>query len=583
MSGKSLKRYMPGIDGLRAISVIAVIAYHLDLKWAQGGFLGVGVFFVLSGYLITDQLLMEWKMNNKVSIWSFWRRRFRRLLPAMTCMLVLVGMWLLVSDPSRLFSLKGDFLSSLLYVNNWYLILHKVSYFESFGPASPIGHLWSLSIEEQFYVVWPFFLLLGLKLAPRRGRLVLYILIMATVSAIAMTIMYIPGTDPSRVYYGTDTRVFAILVGAALAVIWPSWQLSERITQTAKAVFDIAGATGLFILIRLIFRTNEYDDSLYRYGFLSLSVLSAVIIAVVVHPACRFGKVLGCRPLKWIGKHSYSLYIWHYPVIILLSPAAKKDTMGSLDIVLQLIVIIILSALSFTFIEEPIRTGRFGAQLHTIQKRRLFKPIAGTALVIFTIIIIASWKMNTGNALQETQIITQSDKQQLTLTDPDHNQAAEGKGITLIGDSLTLNVASYMEAKLPGIVIDGKEGRQMSHAQEIVNALRANGKLGKRIIFELGTNGLFNKATLRSLLDSLQDMDQVYLVTTRVPKNWQEPVNNSMKEVAREYQNATIIDWNLASKNRNQLFYQDGVHLTPEGAEYYASLLVEQIKQDLKS
>lgn len=172
MNGKQdhlTKRYMPGIDGLRAISVLAVIAYHFNLKWAQGGLLGVGVFFVLSGYLITDQILQEWKTNHSLSIWNFWMRRFRRLLPAMVFMLITVGLWLMFTDPSRLLSLKGDMLSSIFYMNNWYLIFHEVSYFESFGPASPIGHLWSLSVEEQFYIVWPLALRVGLRLSPRRG------------------------------------------------------------------------------------------------------------------------------------------------------------------------------------------------------------------------------------------------------------------------------------------------------------------------------------------------------------------------------------------------------------------------------
>jgi peptidoglycan/LPS O-acetylase OafA/YrhL len=580
-----VKRYMPGIDGLRAISVIAVIAYHLNIKWAQGGLLGVGVFFVLSGYLITDQLLLEWKVNNRIALWSFWKRRFRRLLPAMTCMLILVGMWLMVTGPSRLFSLKGDFFSSLFYVNNWYLILHEVSYFKSFGPASPIGHLWSLSIEEQFYAAWPLVLLLGIRLAPRRGRLVLYIFIMAAVSALAMAIMYIPGADPSRVYYGTDTRAFAILTGAALAVIWPSWQLRKEVSRSAKAVLDIAGGAGLFLLIRMICRTNEYDDSLYRYGFLNLSLVSAVLIAVLAHPASRLGKILGCRPLTWLGRHSYSLYIWHYPVIILLSPAAKRESLGLTTIVLQLTVILILSALSFKFIEEPFRTGRFRAQLRSVRYRRLFKPVTGTILAILAIIMLASWKMSEGRTLPVTERITQADQQQGAPTGQDETSSSPAsavKGIAFIGDSLSLNVASYLESMLPGIVIDGKEGRQMSQAQEVVDAMRANGKLGGRVIFELGTNGPFNKATLRSLLDSLQDMDQLYLVTARVPKSWQAAVNNALKEVAREYQNVTIIDWNTASQNKSELFYQDGVHLTPEGAKYYASVVAEQIKQDLK-
>ncbi|MFC9773811.1 acyltransferase family protein [Paenibacillus chitinolyticus] len=352
-----LKRYMPGIDGLRAISVLAVIAYHFNLKWAKGGLLGVEVFFVLSGYLITDQLLWELKTQRKISFLHFWIRRIRRLLPAMVSMLLVVALGLNLIDPSRMQTLRGDFLSSVFYVNNWYLIFHQVSYFESFGPPSPIGHLWSLSIEEQFYVIWPLLLFFLVRLLGRRGRLAVCILLGAAVSAVAMALLYVPGTDPSRVYYGTDTRAFAILIGAALAVVWPSWRLTDRISSGARLLLDLLGAVAMLILFIMMNRTNEYDSSLYPVGFLFLSVVTAVIIAVLVHPASQLGSILAAKPLRWIGKRSYSLYIWHYPVIILSSPAANVGEPGFVDILLQLTLIFMLSALSYRFVEEPIRRG----------------------------------------------------------------------------------------------------------------------------------------------------------------------------------------------------------------------------------
>ncbi|MBV6715140.1 acyltransferase family protein [Paenibacillus chitinolyticus] len=353
-----LKRYMPGLDGLRAISVLAVIAYHFNLKWAKGGLLGVEVFFVLSGYLITDQLLWELKTQRKISLWHFWIRRIRRLLPAMVSMLMVVALVLILIDPSRMQTLKGDFISSVFYVNNWYLIFHQVSYFESFGPPSPIGHLWSLSIEEQFYVIWPLLLFFLVRLLRRQGKLAVFILLGAAVSVIAMALLYVPGTDPSRVYYGTDTRAFAILIGAALAVVWPSWRLTDRISSGARSLLDLLGAVAMLILFIMMNQTNEYDSSLYPVGFLFLSVVTAVIIAVLVHPASQLGAILAAKPLSWIGKRSYSLYIWHYPVIILSSPEANVGEPGFVDILLQLTLIFMLSALSYRFVEEPIRRGR---------------------------------------------------------------------------------------------------------------------------------------------------------------------------------------------------------------------------------
>ncbi|MEK8212047.1 MULTISPECIES: acyltransferase family protein [unclassified Paenibacillus] len=556
MNGKQdhlTKRYMPGIDGLRAISVLAVIAYHFNLKWAQGGLLGVGVFFVLSGYLITDQILQEWKTNHSLSIWNFWMRRFRRLLPAMVFMLITVGLWLMFTDPSRLLSLKGDMLSSIFYMNNWYLIFHEVSYFESFGPASPIGHLWSLSVEEQFYIVWPLALRVGLRLSPRRGKLMLYILVLIFLSTIAMAILYVPGTDPSRVYYGTDTRAFAILIGAVLAVGWPSWKLSGRISSFGRSMLDITGGLGLLIILVLIYLTKKYDDSLYPFGFLFLSVISAAVIAVLVHPASRLGGILGCRPLAWIGKRSYSLYIWHYPVIILMNTNAANEELGFTRILLQLSVILMLSVFSYKYIEEPVRRGRFRAQLQSVKSKFSFKPMVGLVLTILVFFRFVSWI--TASAEKQPGIsspviaekITLNEHQDSSSKDAGGEPPEQGEGVTAIGDSLILNVASSLEEILPGIVIDGEVGRQMSSAQDVVNELRARGKLGNRIILELGTNGSFNKTKLRLLLESLQDAKQVYLVTTRVPENWQNSVNEALKEVAGEFQNVNIIDWYSAS------------------------------------
>ncbi|MEO2212775.1 acyltransferase family protein [Paenibacillus amylolyticus] len=562
MNGKrdqAKKRYMPGIDGLRAISVLAVIAYHLDLKWAQGGLLGVGVFFVLSGYLITDQLLMEWKWNKNISIWSFWMRRFRRLLPAMLSMLLVVALWFIVTDPNRLLSLLGDFITSIFYVNNWYLIFHDVSYFESFGPASPIGHLWSLSIEEQFYVIWPIVLLIGLRFAPRRGALLLWMLSLAMISAVAMRLLYEPGTDASRVYYGTDTRAFAILIGAALAVGWPSWKLSERISPAARTSLDVIGAMGLLVLILLIYRTNEYDDALYQYGFVYLSLITALLIAVLVHPMSRLGKLLGCRPLTWLGKHSYSLYIWHYPVIILMTPEGSTEGLSFGQIILRLIIILLLSILSYEFIEEPIRRGNFRAKWKSILRHERVKPMIGLSVTLIAFFIAQSWisdaakikfevtqhvnmQHTSENEAQDTTLIpnplsTESaeekppvieDHQPMNREDDGDDSTSHGGGITLIGDSITLDIDTYIQELLPGLVVDGKVGRQMTQAQQVLDDLQAKGQLGERIIIELGSNGVFNKSKLRSLLDSLQD--RVLNITLHY---WQNIYKANDKEIYR--------------------------------------------------
>ncbi|MDR9854874.1 acyltransferase family protein [Paenibacillus sp. VCA1] len=614
------KRYMPGLDGLRAFSVMAVIAYHMNAKWAQGGLIGVGIFFVISGYLITDQMIQEWQRHRRLNLMDFWIRRVRRLLPAMLAMLGFVALWLLCVDPGRLQDLKGAFLSSLFYMNNWWLIYHKVSYFESFGPPSPIGHLWSLSIEEQFYLIWPLLFMIGLHIIPRRGKLTLAMLALAAVSALAMAVLYVPGTDPSRVYYGTDTRAFALLIGAALAVIWPSRKLGGRISAGTRSVLDIAGFLGLAVLIMLVYRVNEYDDYLYRGGFLLISLLSAAVIAALAHPASRIGKAMGCKFLRWIGVRSYSLYLWHYPVIIFTTPEVQTEGSGMLRILFQLSLSFILAACSYKYIEEPLRRGGLFMKRNQpafAGKRRL-RPIFLGAM--FPAVFIAAvcghvFFQKTEPAAEVVQaegMLTAphpdehetshdktnekadnkedvppkqhetDDKETAMATAPSRKPASglkppSGQGITAIGDSVMLDAAPFLEQMLPGIVVDGKVGRQMRQAEDVIERLEAEGHLGDRIIIELGTNGPFNKKQLRSLLQSLGKDKQIILVNTRVPRNWQDTVNRDIEEVSSEFGNAAVVDWYSASEGKDDYFYRDGVHLKRSGAEYYASMLVKAV------
>lgn len=587
---------MPGLDGLRALSVIAVIAYHLDLKWAPGGLLGVGVFFVLSGYLITDQIIAQWKRNNKkFNLKDFWLRRARRLLPAMFAMLAFVALWLILFDSSRLAALRGDFVSATLYFNNWWLIFHKVSYFESFGPPSPIGHLWSLAIEEQFYFIWPIVLMVLLRIVPQRGKIFLFALIGAAVSALAMALIYDPGTDPSRVYYGTDTRVFALLIGAALAVVWPSQNMTEKISRKSRNILDLTGGVGLFIIVYMIWRTNEYEESLYYGGLVLLSIISAIVIAVLAHPASRLARMMGCKPLRWIGRLSYSLYMWHYPVIVLTSPTGATDTFDGLRVFLQLGASLLLAILSWKYIEEPIRNGR----LKNLWRQKTMKPRFKIRhlLVIFVIPILLLAISCSKNADKPASVQpaskTENHKTGIdsnATVNPkveDHSKTTikpsepkSGKGVTAIGDSVILDAAPYLEKILPGIVVDGKVGRQMSQAQKVVDKLKANGNLGSRVIIELGTNGPFNSKQLRELLSSLGDVQQIVLVNTRVPKKWQDTVNSTLEKAAADFPNATLVDWYSSSEGKDSYFAADGVHLQKKGAEFYAALVAEAVQQE---
>ena len=295
------QRYLPGLDGLRALAVLAVVAYHLNLGWAQGGLLGVGVFFTLSGYLITDLLLGQYDRTGRLQLGDFWLRRARRLLPALFVMLTVVVAWVTLLDRSQLPAIRGAVVASVGYVSNWWLIAQHSSYFARFSPPSPLGHLWSLAVEEQFYLIWPWLLLARAALvrAPRAGTAPgpgwpAATLLLAAASAVAMAVFYQPGYDPTRVYDGTDTRAFGLLIGAALAFVWPSCRLRSDVADGARRILDGTGIAGLAIIFVLIWRTSEYSAFLYHGGMVLLSVATALVVGAAASPASRVGVALGC-------------------------------------------------------------------------------------------------------------------------------------------------------------------------------------------------------------------------------------------------------------------------------------------------
>jgi len=355
------QRYVPGLDGLRALAVLAVIAYHVDLGWAQGGLLGVGIFFTLSGYLITDLLLGQQATSGRLQLTDFWRRRARRLLPALFVMVVVVTCWVALLQPAQLPSLRGADVAATFYVSNWWLIDQNSSYFARFAAPTPLGHLWSLAVEEQFYLIWPWLIVAALYLTRRQGEqsrrrcLTTATLLLAAVSAVAMGVLYHPGYDPTRVYDGTDTRAFALLIGAALAIARPSRLMGADPGRRSRLLLDGTGVAGLVVIALLIWRTSQYSPFLYRGGMVLLSVATAAVVLAVVSPGGRLGMLLGWRPLRWLGVRSYGIYLWHYPIIVLTTPANGAETL--LRGTLQVGASIVVAALSWRLVEDPIRHG----------------------------------------------------------------------------------------------------------------------------------------------------------------------------------------------------------------------------------
>jgi peptidoglycan/LPS O-acetylase OafA/YrhL len=395
------RRYLPGLDGLRAVAVVAVLAYHLGFGWASGGLLGVGVFFTLSGYLITDLLLDQIKRGAPMR--EFWMARARRLLPALAVMLLVTGAWVWLDDRGQLSLVRGQVLAALLYMSNWWQSFEHVSYFARFARPSPLNHLWSLSVEEQFYLLWPWLLMLGVRVVHERTRatglrprLALVVLALAAGSAIEMALLYHPSFDPSRIYYGTDTRAFGLLFGASLACVWPSRTLRAQVGRAAPAVLDAAGLVGLAGIVVLVWRTTEYSAFTYRGGLVLLSLSTTLVLVACVHPAARLGRALGVAPLRWLGVRSYAIYLWQVPIITLTTPTADHRVAVA-RAAAQTAATLAVSALSWRLIEEPVRHGAIGrwwARARLAGPRRVTLAarwsVAGLATAVVAVAVMLS-------------------------------------------------------------------------------------------------------------------------------------------------------------------------------------------------
>ncbi|MGE7795064.1 acetyltransferase [Lysinibacillus fusiformis] len=628
MSGKSLNhRYIPGLDGIRALAVLAVIAYHFNFSWARGGFLGVDIFFVLSGYLITSTMLPLKGNQLTVSLKKFWIGRFRRLLPAAYVMIITSFVWAMLFHKELLHTLRGDALSSIFYSSNWWFIFHKLSYFDSFGSPSPLKNLWSLAIEEQFYVIWPVLLMIGLYVVKKQSKLAKIVFFGAICSALLMAILYQPGADPSRVYYGTDTRCFELLIGCWLALIWPMKRLSSQKLSTShmKKLNAISFISFTIFLVSIMY-VDEFQTFLYRGGMFLFCLNAAVLIACVCHPVSILGRILAWKPLCWIGSRSYGIYLWHYPVMVLGTPIHEIGNPSYWRIALQLVLIVTIAECSYRFIEMPIRKEGFWAYYRTyfvFNKKKwgslTFSRKVSTVMVPLFLLVFftgitgvvgegqqsskdsypTAIKINgdepTANPIKEPDKTTDNpspskeeevaDVPNIETPKPEENETNvvpekedAYQNILAIGDSVMIDIATSLHKVFPNITIDGKIGRQVSQAVKLAPNYANFNQSNNAIIIQLGTNGYFTNDQIDTLLAAFANAD-IYLVNTRVPRSWEGKVNASLHQKSEEHENITLIDWHAAALNHPEYFAPDGVHLEKKGVEVLTNLIQQSINK----
>ena len=609
------RRYITGLDGIRAIAVIMVLAYHLKLALFKSGFLGVTVFFVLSGYLITGILISEVEEEGTIDLKNFWLRRIRRLVPAVMSMAVVI---IFVSAVvNRIIFTKGckDFLASVLGFNNWWQIFNKVSYFEAAGVTSPFTHCWSLAIETQFYLIYPLILLGIYKLVKSRGegrakRGLLFAgvtLLLALISVILMIVLFDPQQDASRVYYGTDTRAFSLLFGALLAILWEYRMVPRRLSASVNMVL---GSVSFAALLVMTIAINGSSNFWYRGGQFFGTILTVLMVYAVSGRKTWLSRFLSNPVLKWIGDRSYSIYLWHYPIILLISKGIKASWWITL---IEIVLSVVLAELSYRFIETPIRHGIIGEYLNILRSRpksrqekkrqiqvarRSLKVMAGTFVLTVSLILCMIFvpKKNALDTLQkreakakETGKMTEEQlaKQKANGSESDDtictadltdDEILEGLNLLLIGDSIAVDVTDDFYEMFPNSISDTKIGRITSLGKQVLDSYIDEKKWeGEGVIFASLSNSPIN-GELEDIREKIGKDMPLFLTTVRIPHDtFEEESNSKIKKFVEENDHTYLIDWYAASEGHDEYFDADDTHLLPAGAKAYAKCIKEAV------
>jgi peptidoglycan/LPS O-acetylase OafA/YrhL len=582
---------------LRAVAVICVIFYHSDISGLfPAGFLGVDIFFTVSGFIITTLLLHEYQEMQHINFRAFYLRRARRLFPSALALLLVVATLTPAIAPEALHRLSTDIPAALVYASNWWQIASNQSYFESYGRPPILQHLWSLAIEEQYYIFWPLFMVLLLRLGSRYW-LGVASAFLALLSATRMAYLFdqvIDGGDPSRAYLGTDSHLMGLLVGSALACAWQYRRMEMPVQARACASpppLQAAGLVAAALLALMVLTLNDGSALLYRGGFLAAAVLTAVLIVAAAEPGGMLHRVLGSRLLSHIGTRSYALYLWHWPVFVWLRPQSDtfQATLGTL--VLRLVITVACAELSHLLIERPFRTPG-GNTLSAPQRKALWfgGAAAFSSACLVVMVPVRVLEMNATESYFGQQFfsrMTSVSGGEFPLSPPgglilaDHGERqrmqrpwsainAEAGGISAIGDSVLLGARDTLVRSIPGIDIDAQVGRQGNEGLKVVKDLRQQATLQGTVVIHLGTNGYLSEPHFRELLRQLADRQLVVLINVHANRRWTSPNNVLIERVGRDFKNVVVVDWEEVAGQHPEYFAGDGIHLTSLGAKAMA-------------
>lgn len=575
---------LPGLDGLRGVAVMSVIGFHLNLdNVLPAGFLGVDIFFTISGFIITALMLQEYQQSGGINFTAFYLRRARRLFPAAFFMLLVLILVTPLLSPAAFPRLREDLPAAIVYASNWWQIVAKQSYFEAIEHPRLLQHLWSLAVEEQYYLLWPLATLFVLKRFGKAG-----LGIVAAFIAVASTcwmgwiyITQIDGGDPSRVYLGTDTHLMGLLSGSALAALWNPWHERPSYSPNDKAL-NLTGIIGFIALVWMMAQGHEGLPWIYQGGFLLAATITCAVIVAATREGTVLAQVMSTRPMRWLGDRSYSLYLWHWPVIVFIPVSAQTSPIELLQItILRLALTFMCAEASYRLIEKKWTNIRDGKSQATWVRVLL----CAFVLASFSVLAFKTSPPPESSTPPVSAIETLPNLPPLKPTSsPDQTaptsqvaplepfpQAAPAayEHLTLLGDSVLLGASSYLLRRLPSASVDAKVGRQGGEGIKVIEALRKDQRLGDALVIHLGTNGYLVERQLRALLQNLSDRQIVVLVNVSGARRWIEPNNELIKKVGQDFENVKLVDWHTLGQSHPEYFARDSIHLSGSGIHAY--------------